>query len=68
VHESLRQQRRDGVKLFAAHGLDLLSDIRPIQVSVVHQFTGGPSAEQLSLVLGPQQNVSFVFAHTALPS
>src|SRR5689334_24053714 len=53
------------MELFAAHGLNLLSDVRPIQLSVVHQLAPGTTAQQRALSLGPGEDVGIVVAHGA---
>jgi len=47
----------------ATQGLNLLGDIRPVEVRVIHPFTGREAPQQAALPLGPRVKVEIVVAH-----
>jgi len=64
----LDEQRCDGMQLAPAHVLDLLGNVRPIEIRVVHPFSGGDPSQQLALAFRPGQDVGVVeIAHGAPP-
>ena len=66
VDECLHEQRLNRMQLLAAHALDLLDHVLPIDL-VVDPLARGEPTQQLRLALGPQQNIIVVeVAHAAL--
>jgi hypothetical protein len=48
------------VQAIAAHVLDLLGDVWPVQLGLVDQFVDGAPAQQVGLSLRPAQDVGVV--------
>ena len=66
VDECLHEQRLNRMQLLAANALDLLDHVLPIDL-VVDPLARCEPTQQLSLALGPQQNIIVVeAAHAAL--
>src|SRR5947209_15459779 len=45
--------------------LDLLGDVRPIDLRAVHKLPSCHAAEQSTLMLGPEEEIGFVITHAA---
>src|SRR6516225_7657817 len=59
VDESLNEERFDRMQLLAAHALDLVDDVRPIDL-LIDPLASGETAQQRCLLLRPEQDILLV--------
>ena len=58
MHEHQPQMTPHGIQLGQSHVLDLLNDVRPIDI--IHPLPAREPAQQIGLMIGPGENVLFV--------